>query len=361
MNGTIFVTGGAGFIGSNFVVHTLTETDLSVVNLDALTYAANPMNLQTVARSPRYTFVQGSIGDRDLVARLLDSHAPVAVVNFAAESHVDRSILAPEAFVDTNVTGTFRLLDEVRQWWSSRCPPAIRASFRFLHVSTDEVYGSLSPHDEAFSESSPYAPNSPYAASKAAADHFVRSFHRTYGVPAITTNCSNNFGPLQHPEKLIPLMILHGVRGKPLPVYGDGLNVRDWLYVADHCRALLRVLADGRLGETYNIGGGAERANVDVVHDICDLLDTMRPRADGRSHRAQIEFVPDRPGHDRRYAVNTARMRDELGWEPRESFASALDKTVRWYLENDAWIEQATRAGYDDWVRANYGLRGRTP
>jgi dTDP-glucose 4,6-dehydratase len=326
----LLVTGGAGFIGANFVVSTVAETGEPVVNLDKLTYAGNLRNLDELGGDARHQFVRGDICDRALIRRLLEQHRPRALVHFAAESHVDRSIAGPAHFVQTNAVGTWCLLEEARAWWdaSGRDP-----GFRFLHVSTDEVYGSLGPQDAAFTEDSPYAPNSPYAASKAASDHMVRAYRHTYGLPTLTTNCSNNYGPRQFPEKLIPLVIRNALAGEPLPVYGDGRNVRDWLYVADHCAAVRLVLAKGTIGDTYNIGGECERANIDVVRAICALLDRLRPRARG-SHADLIRFVTDRPGHDRRYAMDIAKIRRELGWRPRESFESGLEKTVRWYLDN---------------------------
>jgi len=327
----LLVTGGAGFIGSNLVLHILAATGEPVVNLDKLTYAGNPDNLDALRGDARHTFVQGDICDRALVRRLLAEHRPRAILHLAAESHVDRSIEGPAEFVQTNVVGTFALLEEARAYWSGLDAPE-RAAFRFLHVSTDEVYGSLGPGDPAFSETTPYAPNSPYSASKAGSDHLVRAYWHTYGLPVLTTNCSNNYGPHQFPEKLIPLMIHHALAGKPLPVYGDGLNVRDWLYVIDHCAALLAVLERGRPGEVYNIGGGAEKRNIDLVKTLCALLDEAQPRTGG-SYAALISFVKDRPGHDRRYAIDSGKIERELGWRPRESFESGLKKTVRWYLE----------------------------
>jgi dTDP-glucose 4,6-dehydratase len=320
----LLVTGGAGFIGSNFVLSTLQETGEPIVNLDKLTYAANPRNLAALRDDKRYVFVEGDVCDRALVRGLLEKYRPRAVVHFAAESHVDRSIAGPAAFVQTNVLGTFALLEEAR---------ACRHEIRFLHVSTDEVYGSLGPHDPPFTEATPYAPNSPYSASKAAADHLVRSYHHTYGLPTLTINCSNNYGPRQFPEKLIPLMITNALAGKPLPVYGDGRNVRDWLYVLDHCAALRLVLERGRIGETYNVGGSCEKANIDLVKTICSLLDDAEPRKAG-SYAGLIAFVTDRPGHDRRYAIDTSKITGELGWRPRESFESGMAKTLRWYLEH---------------------------
>jgi len=331
----LLVTGGAGFIGSNFVLSTLEATGEAIVNLDKLTYAGNPRNLESLRNDPRYIFVQGDIGDRALVRDLLKKHRPRAIVHFAAESHVDRSISGPAPFIQTNVVGTFSLLEEFKAYSEKQ------KDVRFLHVSTDEVYGSLGPDDPAFTETTPYAPNSPYSASKAAADHLVRSYHHTYGLPTLTTNCSNNYGPYQFPEKLIPLMIGNALAGKALPVYGDGRNVRDWLYVRDHCAAVHAVLARGRLGETYNVGGGAEQANIDVVTTICALLDEIFPKK--QKYAELISFVTDRPGHDRRYAMDTTKIGRELGWKPRESFASGLAKTVRWYLDNRAWADEAAR------------------
>jgi dTDP-glucose 4,6-dehydratase len=326
----LLVTGGAGFIGANFVVSTLQETGEPIINLDKLTYAGNLRNLDALRADERHRFVRGDIGDRNLVRGLLSTHRPRAIVHFAAESHVDRSIAGPAEFVQTNVVGTWVLLEEARTYWETG---GREPSFRFVHVSTDEVYGSLGADDPAFSEETPYAPNSPYAASKAASDHFVRAYHHTYGLPTLTTNCSNNYGPRQYPEKLIPLVIRNALAGERLPVYGDGRNVRDWLYVGDHCAAIRLVLEKGRLGETYNIGGETERANIDLVRTLCALLEQARPRPAGR-YADLIQFVKDRPGHDRRYAMNIDKIRSELGWRPRETFESGLEKTVRWYLEN---------------------------
>ena len=347
---TLLVTGGAGFIGSNFVLQAA-AANLRVVNLDALTYAGNPNNLRSLAENPHYSFVHGSIDDAELVGQLLAKHKPQAVVHFAAESHVDRSILNPEAFVQTNIVGTFRLLQASLAYWKS-LPAAEAAQFRFLHVSTDEVYGSLGVADPAFHEDTPYQPNSPYAASKAASDHMVRAYFHTYGLPVLTTNCSNNYGPFQFPEKLIPLSIHNALAGKPLPIYGDGQNVRDWLYVEDHCDAILQVLDRGRVGETYNIGGLSERKNLDVVHVLCAALDELAPK--GAPHKRLITFVNDRPGHDRRYAINCTKLQTELGWSPRESFESGLRKTVEWYLHNRAWVEDVTSGEYLKWVATNY-------
>ena len=352
---TILVTGGAGFIGSNFAIDWLAGSHEVVVNIDKLTYAGNPANLASLSQNVGHVFVRGDIGDRDLVRSLLTRHRPRAIINFAAESHVDRSIHGPSEFIQTNVVGTFTLLDETRAWWQA-LPASERDAFRFLHVSTDEVYGSLGPSDPAFSETTPYSPNSPYSASKAGSDHLVRAYHHTYGLPVLTTNCSNNYGPYQFPEKLIPLVILNATRGKPLPVYGDGKNVRDWLYVGDHCSAIRDVLARGRLGEVYNIGGQSERANITVVRSICGLLDDLQPRQGGR-HEDLITFVKDRPGHDRRYAINADKIAREIGWTPRESFVSGLEKTVKWYLGNTAWIAGIESGAYKQWLDTNYGSR----
>jgi len=351
----LLVTGGAGFIGSNFVLDWLAQSNEGVVNLDKLTYAGNRANLASLEGDARHVFVQGDIGDRSLVRDLLARHAPRAIVHFAAESHVDRSIHGPGEFVQTNVVGSFALLEEARAHWEA-LQGAERDAFRFLHISTDEVYGSLGPADPAFSETTPYAPNSPYAASKAASDHLVRAYHHTYGLPTLTTNCSNNYGPYQFPEKLIPLMIANALAGKPLPVYGDGQNVRDWLYVGDHCAAVRAVLARGRVGECYNIGGEAEMKNIDVVHTLCALLDALRPRKAG-GYVALVEFVRDRPGHDRRYAMDATKPRAELGWHPAETFESGLRKTVAWYLDNAEWVANVTSGAYRDWVEKNYGTR----
>ena len=340
---TLLVTGGAGFIGANFVLQAVAD-GLRVVNLDKLTYAGNPDTLAPLADDPRHVFVHGDIGDRALIARLLAEHRPQAIVNFAAESHVDRSIDGPAAFVETNVVGTLALLEAARDYWRSLDGPA-REAFRFLHVSTDEVYGSLGEGGK-FSETSPYAPNSPYSASKAASDHLVRAFHHTYGLPTLTTNCSNNYGPYQFPEKLIPLTIQKALAGEPLPVYGDGRNVRDWLYVGDHCAAIRRVLEAGRVGETYNVGGDAERENIAVVRTICALLDERRPRPDGRPHASLITFVKDRPGHDRRYAIDATKLRRELGWRPTQTFESGLALTVDWYLANQRWVNRVLDGSY---------------
>jgi dTDP-glucose 4,6-dehydratase len=350
----ILVTGCAGFIGSNFVHTWLAATDEPIVNLDKLTYAGNPANLLTVEGDPRYHFVQGDIGDRELVHGLLRQHQPRTILNFAAESHVDRSIHGPAAFVQTNVVGTFSLLESVREYWAA-LPDARKHAFRFLHVSTDEVYGSLAPGEPPFAETRRYEPNSPYSASKAASDHLVRAWHHTYGLPVLTTNCSNNYGPYHFPEKLIPLVIHNALAERPLPVYGDGQQVRDWLYVEDHCRAIMRVLEAGRVGEVYNVGGASEKANLDVVRSICAILDELRPRANGASHASLITFVKDRPGHDRRYAIDARKIEQELGWRPKESFESGLRKTVEWYLANQQWVEGVTSGAYRHWVAAQYG------
>jgi dTDP-glucose 4,6-dehydratase len=353
MEDLILVTGGAGFIGSNFILQWMAKESAHVVNLDKLTYAGNLNNVRAVEHSPRYRFEQRDIVDRDFISNLLRRHQPRAIVHFAAESHVDRSIHGPDDFVRTNVNGTFSLLEEVRAYWSA-LPETDRTSFRFLHVSTDEVYGSLSPEDPAFSESTPYAPNSPYSASKAASDHLVRAYHHTYGLPVLTTNCSNNYGPHQFPEKLIPLMILNACAGKPLPVYGDGKNVRDWLYVEDHCTAIRTVLARGRCGETYNIGGRSEMTNLDIIAAVCELLDRMRPNDPVVPHNKLVTFVKDRPGHDRRYAMDTRKIERELGWQPQETFESGIAKTVRWYLEHEDWVRDVTSGSYRQWIAKNY-------
>lgn len=350
----ILVTGGAGFIGSNFVLDWLGSSAEPVVNLDKLTYAGNVRNLAAIEGDSRHHFVRGDIADRALVERLLAEYRVRAIVHFAAESHVDRSIHGPSEFVDTNVVGTFRLLEAARAHWSS-LSGGERGEFRFLHVSTDEVFGTLGPDDRPFCETTPYQPNSPYAASKAASDHLARAHHHTYGLPVVTTNCSNNYGPWQFPEKLIPLVIANALAGKPLPIYGDGRQVRDWLYVGDHCAAIRRVLDAGRPGEVYCVGGASERPNVDVVHTLCDALDAARPRADGRSYREQITFVKDRPGHDRRYAIDTGKITSELGWRSVETFASGLARTVRWYLDHQDWVADVTSGGYRDWIAKHYG------
>ncbi|MBI5752548.1 MAG: dTDP-glucose 4,6-dehydratase [Hydrogenophilales bacterium] len=350
----ILITGGAGFIGANFVLDWLAAHDEPVVNLDKLTYAGNLESLASLKDDPRHIFVHGDIGDAALVEGLLKQHQPRAVVNFAAESHVDRSIHGPEDFIQTNVVGTFHLLEAVRAYWGG-LPDEQRAAFRFLHVSTDEVYGSLGPNDPAFTETTPFAPNSPYSASKAASDHLVRAYHHTYGLPVLTTNCSNNYGPYQFPEKLIPLIIHNALSGKPLPIYGDGLNVRDWLYVGDHCSAIRAVLAQGRVGETYNIGGCNEMANIDVVKTVCALLDELKPAA--QPYAALITYVKDRAGHDRRYAIDARKIEQELGWVPSETFKSGIRKTVQWYLDHQSWVEHVVSGEYQGWLVENYGER----
>jgi dTDP-glucose 4,6-dehydratase len=355
MSNTILVTGGAGFIGSNFILHWLRSEDSRVVNLDWLTYAGNLGNLASLQDSDRHVFVHGDICDRELVKRLLQRHQPSAMVHFAAESHVDRSIVGPEEFVRTNIQGTFAILEEARHYWTA-LDAERRNRFRFLHVSTDEVYGSLQEDDPPFQEESPYAPNSPYAASKAASDHLARAYFHTYGLPVVTTNCSNNYGPYQFPEKLIPLMILNAIAGKPLPVYGDGGNIRDWLYVGDHCAAIRAALHSGRPGETYNIGGRSEKRNLEVVRTICAVLDELRPDTAG-SHDRLIRFVADRPGHDHRYAINPAKAERELGWTPQESFESGIRKAVQWYLGNQNWIAEVTSGSYREWIDLNYAAR----
>jgi len=350
----ILVTGGAGFIGSNFVLDWCAQSDEPVINLDALTYAGNLENLVALDGNPAHVFVRGGIGDFDLVAKLLAEHKPRAVVNFAAESHVDRSIHGPEDFIQTNIVGTFRLLEAVRAHFGGLSAEE-KAAFRFLHVSTDEVYGSLAKDDPAFTESNRYEPNSPYSASKAASDHLVRAYHHTYGLPVLTTNCSNNYGPYHFPEKLIPLCIHNALAGKPLPIYGDGQQIRDWLYVKDHCSAIRRVLEAGRLGEVYNVGGWNEKANLEVVHTLCAILDELSPRADGKSYKEQITFVTDRPGHDRRYAIDATKLERELGWKPAETFETGIRKTVQWYLDNQAWVKNVTSGAYREWLGKHYG------
>jgi len=350
---SIIVTGGAGFIGSNFVLDWFVEGTEPVITLDKLTYAGNPENLASLAGNRNHQLVVGDIGDTKLVADLLAKHKPRAVLNFAAESHVDRSIHGPGEFIQTNIVGTFHLLEAVRAYWSA-LPEQEKQNFRFLHVSTDEVYGSLSKDDPAFRETNPYEPNSPYSASKAASDHLVRAYHHTYGLPVLTTNCSNNYGPYHFPEKLIPLVIHNALAGKPLPIYGDGQQIRDWLYVKDHCSAIRRVLDQGKLGETYNVGGWNEKANLDVVNTLCELLDELSPRADGQSYKQQITFVKDRPGHDRRYAIDAGKLERELGWRPAETFESGIRKTVQWYLDNQAWVHNVTSGNYRDWVATQY-------
>lgn len=348
----ILVTGGAGFIGANFVLNWLATNNEAVINLDKLTYAGNLNNLSSLKDDARHLFVHADINNKATVNRLLQEHQPRAIIHFAAESHVDRSIHGPAAFIETNVNGTFSLLESVRNYWQA-LPDAEKAAFRFLHVSTDEVYGSLEANDPPFTETTAYAPNSPYSASKAASDHLVRAYHHTYGLPTLTTNCSNNYGPLHFPEKLIPLVITNARAGKDLPIYGDGSQVRDWLYVSDHCAAIRRVLEAGRPGETYNIGGWNEKTNLNVVHTICDLLDELQPKANG-SYRDQIRHVKDRPGHDKRYAIDAQKIERELGWKPAESFETGLRKTVSWYLANDAWTEQVLSGEYKNWVNLQY-------
>jgi dTDP-glucose 4,6-dehydratase len=350
----LLVTGGAGFIGSNFVLDWLAQSNEAIVNLDKLTYAGNLENLTSMEGDSRHVFVKGDIGDSALVAKLLATHRPRAIVNFAAESHVDRSIHGPEDFIQTNIVGTFHLLEAVRAYWGGLQGDA-RASFRFLHVSTDEVYGSLGLGDAAFTESHAYAPNSPYSASKAASDHLVRSYHHTYGLPVLTTNCSNNYGPYHFPEKLIPLMIVNALAGKPLPVYGDGQQIRDWLYVKDHCSAIREVLARGRLGEVYNVGGWNEKPNLDIVHTLCQLLDELRPKTGGGSYQSQITYVADRPGHDRRYAIDASKIERELGWRPLETFETGIRKTVAWYLSHADWVANVQNGSYLEWTNKHYG------
>ena len=350
---TILVTGGAGFIGSNFVLDWLAQSDEPVINLDKLTYAGNLENLASLQKDARHIFVQGDVGDHVLVDRLLAEHRPRAVLHFAAESHVDRSIHGPEDFIQTNIVATFRLLEAARAYWST-LPANEQAAFRFLHVSTDEVYGALSPEDPPFAETNRYEPNSPYSASKAASDHLVRAWYHTYGMPVLTTNCSNNYGPYHFPEKLIPLMIVNALAGKPLSVYGNGLQVRDWLYVKDHCSAIRRVLEAGVLGETYNIGGWNEKPNIEIVQRVCELLDELRPRADDSSYKTQITHVADRPGHDLRYAIDARKIERELGWKPAETFDTGIRKTVQWYLDNPVWVEHVQTGAYRDWVAKQY-------
>ncbi|MBW4558165.1 MAG: dTDP-glucose 4,6-dehydratase [Trichormus sp. ATA11-4-KO1] len=349
---TVLVTGGAGFIGANFILLARKLAWANVINLDKLTYASNLENLAELQGEKNYHFVQGDIGNFELVSYLLEQYQPEAIINFAAESHVDRSILNPENFIQTNVVGTFQLLEASRLYWQ-KLSPSRQQQFRFLHVSTDEVYGSLKSQDPAFREDTPYAPNSPYAASKAASDHFVRAYHHTYGLPTLTTNCSNNYGPRQFPEKLIPLTILNAMDGKPLPIYGDGQNIRDWLYVIDHCEAIQLVLQQGKIGETYNIGGLNEQTNLIVVEKICVILDELVPKSD-YSHSSLITFVKDRPGHDRRYAIDCSKISQDLGWQPQENFDSGLLKTVQWYLDNSAWVNQVRSGAYKNWLKQNY-------
>ncbi|MCK4838371.1 MAG: dTDP-glucose 4,6-dehydratase [Desulfobulbaceae bacterium] len=350
---TILVTGGAGFIGSNFVQDCLNVTESRVVNLDKLTYAGNLENLTSVKDHPRHVFVQGDIGDRPLTDKLLGQYKPSAIVNFAAESHVDRSIHGPEEFIQTNIIGTFHLLESVRGYWSE-LPEQEKERFRFLHVSTDEVYGSLTAEAPAFTETNPYAPNSPYSASKASSDHLVRAYYHTYGIPVLTTNCSNNYGPFQFPEKLIPLIVMNALKGQSLPIYGDGKNIRDWLYVGDHCTAIRAVLAKGSVGEVYNIGGNHEKTNLEIVHTVCDILDELAPDSSGAPYRRLITFVKDRPGHDHRYAIDATKIAGEIGWTPAETFESGIIKTVTWYLENLTWAENIANGSYQNWIAENY-------
>lgn len=356
MSKTILVTGGAGFIGSNFVLDWIQEVGTPVVNLDKLSYAGNLESLAPLAKDDRHIFVRGDISDAALIAHLLETHRPYAIVNFAAESHVDRSIHGPRDFIHTNILGTFELLEAVRSYWNP-LPETEKSAFRFLHVSTDEVYGSLKKDAPAFTELKRYEPNSPYSASKAASDHLVRAYHHTYGLPVLTTNCSNNYGPLQFPEKLIPLMIVNALAGSALPIYGDGMQIRDWLYVGDHCSAIRRVLEAGTLGEVYNIGGWNEKPNIEIVHTICNILDAIRPRADGSSYRTQMQTVTDRPGHDRRYAIDAGKIERDLGWRPAETFETGIQKTVQWYLDNPTWIANVQSGSYREWVEKNYSYR----
>ena len=349
----ILVTGGAGFIGGNFVLQALQTNVSGLVNLDKITYAGNLQTLQSVNNFPNYFFVQGDIGDKDLVSKLLSKHRPSSIINFAAESHVDRSIHGPQDFIQTNIVGTFNLLESARSYFDT-LQGSEKDQFRFLHVSTDEVYGTLEKSAPAFSETNPYEPNSPYAASKAASDHLVRAWFHTYGLPVLTTNCSNNYGPYQFPEKLIPLVIHNALKGKPLPIYGDGLQVRDWLYVTDHCEAIHTVLHKGKLGETYNIGGNNEKTNISVVQTICSILDQLKPRFDQKSYAEQITFVKDRPGHDRRYAIDASKVERDLGWRPAETFDTGIRKTIQWYLDNPAWIEGVVSGSYRDWLQKQY-------
>jgi len=360
MQNLILVTGGAGFIGSNFILQWIKQNSSpdpksTVLNLDKLTYAGNPHNLESIATDPAYQFQQGDIVDRDLLRSLLERERPGAIVHFAAESHVDRSIHGPDDFVRTNVNGTFSLLEETRAYWT-RLPEDERKAFRFLHVSTDEVYGSLGENDPAFSETTAYSPNSPYSASKAASDHLVRAYHHTYGLPTLTTNCSNNYGPYQFPEKLIPLIILNACNGKTLPVYGDGQNVRDWMYVEDHCSAIRTVLSSGRVGDTYNIGGCNEKKNLEIVNTVCELLDELRPHDPVVPHRGLIAFVKDRPGHDRRYAMDTRKIERELHWRPKETFETGIRKTVEWYLQHQDWVQDVTTGSYRQWIAKQYSV-----
>jgi dTDP-glucose 4,6-dehydratase len=349
------VTGGAGFIGSNFILKARTEKWADIINLDKLTYASSPQTLEALRDDTGYEFVHGDIGDLELIQKILADHQPTAILNFAAESHVDRSIVSPQDFIQTNIFGTFQLLEASKAYYAQLASPQ-REQFRFLHISTDEVYGSLSQTDPAFREDTPYAPNSPYAASKAGSDHLVRAYHHTYGLPTLTTNCSNNYGPRQFPEKLIPLILLNALQGKPLPIYGDGMNIRDWLYVEDHCDAIYLVLEQSAVGETYNVGGNNEVANIEVVKQICAILDRLAPKPNF-NYASLITFVKDRPGHDRRYAINCGKILKDLGWEPKESFETGLFKTIEWYLSNSAWVEQVQSGAYQTWIEQNYGDR----
>ncbi|MFT3848053.1 MAG: dTDP-glucose 4,6-dehydratase [Propionivibrio sp.] len=353
---TLLVTGGAGFIGSNFVLDWLAQSDEPVMTLDKLTYAGNLENLSSLEGDARHLFIQGDIGDYDLVSRLLAERRPRAVINFAAESHVDRSIHGPGEFIQTNIVGTFQLLEAVRGYWNGMGDEA-KTGFRLLHVSTDEVYGSLGKDDPAFTETNRFEPNSPYSASKAASDHLVRAYHHTYGLPVLTTNCSNNYGPYHFPEKLIPLLIVNSLAGKPLPVYGDGQQIRDWLYVKDHCSAIRCVLAQGKVGETYNVGGWNEKPNLEIVHTVCALLDELHPRPDGKRYKEQITYVTDRPGHDRRYAIDAGKLERELGWKPAETFETGIRKTVQWYLDHQPWVANVLSGSYRDWVAQQYGAQ----
>ncbi len=352
----ILVTGGAGFIGANFVHHQFKNTDHKIVNLDKLTYAGNPENLAALNGETRHVFVKGDIGDRALVDTLLAEHQPDMIVNFAAESHVDRSIHGPEDFIQTNVVGTFHLLEATRAFWNGLTEDR-KTAFRFLHISTDEVYGSLTADAPAFSETNPYAPNSPYSASKASSDHLVRAYHHTYGLPTLTTNCSNNYGPFQFPEKLIPLLIMNALQGKALPIYGDGQNIRDWLFVQDHCSAIAAVLEKGKVGEVYNVGGNYEKTNLEIVHTVCAILDELVPDSPYRPHNELITYVKDRPGHDRRYAIDPSKIASEIGWQPAETFESGIRKTVTWYLENRAWVDNIANGSYQNWISKNYEAR----
>lgn len=352
----ILVTGGAGFIGGNFVLDWLAQSEEPVINVDKLTYAGNLETLESLKDDSRHIFIRADIGDKSTIGQILEKYRPRAIINFAAESHVDRSILEPDAFIQTNVVGTFNLLECTKQYWNGLSDEE-KLAFRFLHVSTDEVYGTLSKEDPPFSETNAYEPNSPYSASKAASDHLVRAYHHTFGLPVLTTNCSNNYGPYHFPEKLIPLMIVNALAGKDLPVYGDGQQIRDWLYVKDHCSAIRAVLAGGRLGETYNVGGWNEKANIDIVNAVCTLLDEMSPRTDGKAYAEQIRYVADRPGHDRRYAIDARKIEREVGWRPAETFETGIRKTVAWYLENNTWVSNVLSGAYAQWVDKNYSER----